>query len=230
MTAFKHGRNAEALLGGKDISGYLNSADTNIDVDTAETTTFKKDWKTHIVGDSAGTIEMGGLYDPALTDITDNLGSDPGAVLTVAPSGYTRGDLARLVSVLSTKMSESSPVGGVVMFKWSVKADGPIGFGHILHALAEETSDGSSTYFDGGASSANGAIAHLHVTSTDDDLDVIVEDSADHSSWSTIGTFTTKSAAGAERLVITGTVQRYLRVSFTLAGVSSTFSVSLART
>ena len=58
----------------------------------------------------------------------------------------------------------------------------------------------------------------------------IVEDSADSSSWATIGTFTTLAATGSERLAIAGTVRRYTRVRWDVTGTGSiTAQVSIAR-
>ncbi|MEA2538466.1 MAG: hypothetical protein QOF11_2700, partial [Chloroflexota bacterium] len=50
--------------------------------------------------------------------------------------------------------------------------------------------------------------------------------------WATVGTFASKAAVGAERIVIPGTIKRYVRAVWdvTGAGVSIPFLVALART
>lgn len=233
--AFKHGKDTSVWLNGADVSEYFNAADLSVDVDTAETTTFKKSWKTHIVGQSGASLDLGGFYDPTFDDVEDTLNVEAGAVLSVFPGGGTAdGSPGRMVAVHSTSYKESAPVGDAVAFQWSVLANGPVAFGNVLKTLSAVTADGNGTSFDNGAATTGGAIAHLHVTSVSasDSIVVTIEDSANNSDWATIGTFASKSAPGAERIVITGTVRRYVRVVWDVTGadVSITFSVMLART
>lgn len=232
--AFKHGKDTEIWLNGSDVSSFFNSADFSVDVDTAETTTFKNDWKTHLVGQSGASVDTGGLYDPTFTNVSSTLNVATGAVLSVLPAGGAAvGDNARLVSVLSTSFKESSPVGDVVAFQWSVLASGPVAFGKVLKPLASVTLDGNGTSVDNGAQTTAGAVAHLHVTSVSaaDSIIVYIEDSADNTAWATIGTFASKTAAGAERISIAGTVRRYVRARWDVTGtaVDITFSAALAR-
>lgn len=234
---FLHGRTTEVLLDGADISTYLNAADLSVDVDTADTTTFKATWKTAIPGQVAAAAEFGGLYDTAsIATFTALIGDDPGAVLTVVPASQSAvGDPCRLIKIASTAHKETAPVGGVVAFNWSAVADGAVGFGHVLAPLAAVTADGNGTTHTGPlGGTTTGAIAHLHVTSVSagDSIDVTIEHSTNGTDWATLGTFAQKSAAGAERLVIAGTVNRYTRAVFNVTGtdVSITCAVALART
>ena len=236
--AFKHGKNTAVLLDGLDLSGYLNNVDLSVDVDTAGTDTFGNSWKTSLAGMAGSKADFAGLYDPAITDLPALLTVDPGAVLTYCPAGaIALADAARLMSVAEVSYGETSPVGGIVASKASMLADGPVGFGRVIHLLAEETATGNGTAVDLTAQSTTGAIAHLHATavSATDTFDITIEDSANGTSgWSTVGTFASVTAAGAERLVIAGTVERYLRVVTTVTDVSGdpaiTFLVALART
>jgi hypothetical protein len=235
--AFVHGRHTEVLVAAADLSSYFRSHDIGVDVDTADSTTFTKAWKTHVVGAASAVLTLDGLYDPAMTDARDDLTVEAGTIVTVGPAGLSAvGQQARLLGVHSTAYAESSPVGDVVAFSWSVMADDAIGFGHVLHPLAEVTSDGDGATFDGLASSAAGAVAHLHVTavSATDEIDVIVEDSANGSDWDPItgGAFATADAATSERLLIPGAIRRYLRASWDITGSGDnevTFAVAMAR-
>jgi hypothetical protein len=123
----------------------------------------------------------------------------------------------------------------MVAVKWAVMASGVVGFGDVLHLLAAETADGNGAAVDQGAQTTTGGIAHLHVTgmSASDSIVVTIEDSANGSTgWATVGTFASKAAVGAERIVIPGTIKRYVRAVWdvTGAGVSIPFLVALART
>lgn len=86
---------------------------------------------------------------------------------------------------------------------------------------------------DNGASSAFGAQAYLQVTAfTGTDATVKVQHSADNSTWSDLITFTQVTAAPAsQRLAVSGTVDRYVRVSTVTTGgfTSATFAVAFAR-
>lgn len=233
--SFKHGSTAELWLGGADVSEFFNSMDFSVDVDTAESTTFKKTWKTHIPGAAASTLDTGGLYDPTMSDVRDTLGVSAGTVLTAGPAGLEAvGDLARLVKVLTTTYAESAPIGGIVAFTWGVVADGDSGLGVTLHPLASRTATGNGTTHTGPVGgSSNGAVAHLHVTSASasDTLDVSIEHSTNGTDWTELDAFTQVTAAGAERIEIAGTVNRYTRAVWTIAGTSPdfTFGVALAR-
>lgn len=127
--AFVHGKNTEVFLDTVDISEYFNSAEFSAETDTAETTTFKKDWKTHVPGMTGATFELGGLYDPTFTDITSILTDAAGGTLRIYPEGSGFEKSYRECTVKSTSYAESSPVGDVVAFSWSVIADGEVTFG-----------------------------------------------------------------------------------------------------
>jgi len=235
---FIHGKNAEIWLGSKAVTAYLNSLNFKADVDTADTTTFQKTWKTAITGAIAASVDMGGFYDPTLDDVRGTLGVADG-VLTVGPGGLlVVGDQARLISAISTAYAETSPVKDAVGFAWSVQADGVAGMGVVLHPLAAEGADANGTDYDstivGGT--ATGAIAHLHVTglTAGDSIAVKVQDAVT-SSFADItgGAFTTVTAVGSQRLVIPGAIRRHLRVVWdvTVAGSNTiTFGVAFART
>lgn len=100
-------------------------------------------------------------------------------------------------------------------------------WGTTLAAGTELSSSTNGGSVDGGASSANGFIAFLHVPQTtgaqaSNDWAFTIEDSADDTSFATIGTFSADgSAITAERITGTGTVRRYVRlVSTRTAGTA----------
>jgi hypothetical protein len=233
--SFKHGSLAELWLAGADVSEYFNAMDFMADVATAESTTFKKTWKTHIPGVASSTLDTGGLYDPTMSDVRATLGVSAGTVITAGPAGLEAvGDLARLVSVLTTSYKESAPVGGIVAFTWAVVADGDAGLGVTLHPLASRVSSANGTTHTGPVGgSSNGAVAHLHVTSASaaDSLTVEVEHSTNGTDWTELGAFAAATAVGAERIAINGTVNRYLRATWAITGTAPdfTFGVALAR-
>ena len=138
--AFKHGKATTVWLGSIDLSPFLNSMDLAVDGDTADTTTFLATWKSAIAGAMGAKVDFGGLYDPGETTLEALILSMVPGALTYCPAGGAAiGDRARLVSAIETAYAESSPVGGVVAVKGSFLADGVVGFGDVLHPLAEDT-------------------------------------------------------------------------------------------
>lgn len=235
---FKHGSLCELWLNGQDISTFFNQSDVAVATDDAPTPTFKNKWKAYIPGQSDVVVSTGGYYDPTFTKLKDTLQAATDGVFTTGPAGMAAiGDLARLVLIKSVKYGESSPIGGAVAFKWDVKASGVVGFGYALHPLAADTDTTTGASHDDGASNSTGAIAHLHVTAVSAGSWVVkIQDSATGSSgWADIGTFAAVTdATNPQRIVIAGTVRRYVRYVATRTGGSSsdsvTFGLAIART
>lgn len=99
-----------------------------------------------------------------------------------------------------------------------------------LVASAARTASG-----DSGASKGWGASktirAQLDVTAaagTSPTLDVVIEDTLDGTNWNVIGTFAQKTAAGREVINITGPFSETLRVRWTIAGTTPSFTFSAA--
>jgi hypothetical protein len=234
--AFTHGKNTSLWFDGRDLTPFFHEFTGTFANDTAETTVFQNAWKTFIPGLNALDVSGSGYFDPTMTDLTDALTATPNSVLTYGLGGLTQGALSRLVPIRETAFEEGANIGEAVGFSWAAISTGIPGLdGRVLAPLAAVTIDQNGTAVDNGAATTTGAIAHLHVTSVSasDSIVVTIEDSATGSSgWATIGTFASKSAAGAERIVIAGTIRRYTRAvdDVTGAAVSIIRGVALART
>jgi hypothetical protein len=234
--AFVHGKSAAALLDGFDISAYVRSGDFSAEIDTAETSTWSSSWKSYIAGNMKATVSLDGLFDTAMVpNFTGQIGDTPGGLLTFGPGGLALGAPCRLLQVIESSYGETASIGDVVGFTYEATTNTVLGIGHVIAASAAVSADQNGTSVDLTAASTTGAIAFLHVTSVSasDSIVVTIEDSSTGSSgWATIGTFASKAAAGAERIVIAGTVKRYVRVvdDVTGTGVSIVRAVALART
>jgi hypothetical protein len=90
-------------------------------------------------------------------------------------------------------------------------------FGSVLAAGASLSATTNGASVDNAASSANGALAHLHITVSDGGTWAFkVQDSADDAAWADLITFSSDgSAVAGERGDVAGTVDRYLRFQAT---------------
>jgi hypothetical protein len=234
--AFTHGKNTDIWLDGADVTAYFHEFGTTATVDTAESTTFGASWKTFLAGQAVMEVSGSGYFDPTFTDIWHDIQQAVDPVVTYGLGGLTQGAFCRLVPVVETSYEEAASIGGLTSFDWSATSDKSPGLeGRVLTPLTAITGDGNGTNVNNGGATTTGAIAHLHVTSVSasDSIIVTIEDSANGSSgWATIGTFASKSAVGAERIVIAGTVRQYTRAVYDVTGaaVSITVGVALART
>jgi hypothetical protein len=235
---FIHGRNTTVLFNEFNASPYLTSAGVDIQVDTADTSTFGKGWKTSIPGIPSATLPFSGLYDPTFTELRDELSVDSG-VLTFSPGGgSTVGDRARLALVTATNYTESSPVGGVVAVNWAAQSQAALGLGWMLHPLAEDTNTTVGTERDDTAATATGWTAHLHVLAVDGGSWVIkLEDAAVSNTYSDVsgGAFTAATGVTSQRLTSAAgaTLRRYVRYTATRTGGSVgngiTFALAYSR-
>jgi hypothetical protein len=97
----------------------------------------------------------------------------------------------------------------------------------ILESLARTTNGNS-----GDLRTSNGETirCQLHITGsggTAPTLNVLIEDTLDGINYNTIGTFAQKTAAGREVINITTPFSETLRVSWTIAGSSPSFTFSV---
>ena len=238
MPTFRHGKRTVVLLNGTDMSPYLNEATTTQQVETAQTTTFADSDKTYITGLGDGTISMSGLFDDtanASDSVLRGAIQQEDESLTVLPEGATAGARSLVANGQLTSYETTSPVGDVVAISAEFQADGGVYTGRALNALTNTGTSASLTGVDYSASSSNGSLMNLHVTANTRNgaATIKVQHSTDNSTWADLVTFSAVSASATvgESITSTGTVNRYLRATHTLAGSSGsiTYHVSAAR-
>ena len=230
--AFRHGKSTKVLFGKFNMSAFLNESSVSESVEVAESTTYGKSAKTYIVGLADATVSLSGMFDGdtnASDDVFDTaLGDDLGRVITIAPEGLAVGRRVRICTAKSTSYESSSPVGDVVSVSCEVQSDGGVDAAISLIDLAAVSATANGTSQDGTASSTNGGSANLHVTENtrNGNTTIKVQHSADNSTWADLINFAVVGSATttAERLVVTGTVNRYVRIQHTLAGSTGTIT------
>lgn len=235
------GNSSRLLIGTQHASAHTRSMAPSVSAVMLDNTSVLDEAYSFIPGltDSSLTVET--LFDDSATagswweTISGLFATEAGAPVSVAPGGFTVGSAVWLGSSVLSQLGIPSEYSGLVMMPITFTAKDQALWGHVLTPLQTITATTTGTAVDNGSLSLDGAIANLHLTaiSGSPSLVVTIEDSANNSTWTTKGTFSTLSAsAGAQRISIAGTIRRYVRAVCTITGGSSPVAicqVSLAR-
>lgn len=230
--SFTHSKDSRLAFGANALAAYLTGYTTSTTTDTADTTPLAQSARTYVGGMSDSTITASGLFEPLYdTPAVATFGAANGSAVTVALEGFAVGSPVLVVSGREISYELTSSVGEVVGANISIQGDGRFDAGVSLYDLAEVTAGGNGTAHTAAAGTSGGGIATLHVTACTGTLTVKVQHSTNNSTWSDLATFTAATAATSERVTVSGTVNRYLRASWTLtgAGAAATFTTSFAR-
>ena len=236
MPTFRHGKSTAIMFNTYDMSAYLNETSSSTSVETAETTAFGNSAKTYITGLKDATMSASGMFEGSV-DGTDAVfsavvGSAADNVVTIFPEGISAvGNRSSMAAGKLTSYETTSPVGDVVTVSIEVQANGGRDSGVMLLG-SSVSATGNGTSVDNAASSLNGGVGHLHVPlNTRNGTAVIkVQHSTDNSTWVDLITFGTvpASTTDAERVEVTGTVNRYIRANYTINGSTGAETVYLA--
>ncbi len=112
---------------------------------------------------------------------------------------------------------------------WAKGDIGWIGWNETLVPSAARTTSGNSSVIDG-YGPAKTLRVQLNVTAasgTSPTLNVLIEDSLDGTTFNTIGSFTQKTTVSREVLNITTPFADRLRVSWTIAGTTPSFTFAV---
>lgn len=229
--------NTTVLYDNFALAAYLRSASPSTTVAMLDATTLADTSLQYLPGLKSTTFSVTGLFDSAtgagtlLDDITSRLGSDTAVAATICPAGFAAANPAWLLPALTVDYQVSSSVADLVPFTLNLGAGAPAGLGICLTDLSARTATGNGTSQDNSTSTANGGVAHLHITDvsgTTPSMTVLVQHSTNNSTWTTLGTFSAATAVGSQTLQVTGTVNRYIRASFTISGTTPSFTTLVA--
>ena len=226
--AFKSAQSSRVLLGSLNYTSYATSAAFGTTVDQLEVSTLIDTSKKFIVGLTEANFSVDVILDTDTTagGLWSNLTTIETATatpLSYAPSGLTTGSEAWMLSALGTTVTSNTTVGGVVTGSLQVIADDGFDPGLVVEDLTAISATGNGTARDQTAASANGGVAHLHVTAFSGVTSsvVTIEHSVDGATaWATLVTFTAATGLTSQRVVVAAgtSVRRYLRVVDTLTG------------
>lgn len=230
-----HGKDGRVLLNELSVSAQVNKWRVEHRRAYTMVAALGADGESWEPGLLSGALMLGGWVDT-----TDGLrseaiaanGVDDSLLVTVFPAAFTVGAPALITIADLATLGTDAEVTEAVPIAIDATPDSGVDMGAVLHGLTAETADSSATGVDGVAASSNGAVCSLHVTAYTGltSIVVTVEHSTNNSVWATLATFTTVTALTAQRVAVTGTVNRYLRATWDVTGTgSATFAVAAAR-
>ena len=244
---FLHGKNTRVFLANPqantnyDISQFFNDVSVAKQIEATETTSFLNGGvKTYIRGIKSGAISLAGMYegsasgiDAILTEAINNDGDDAVLVFpdsaTATSTSFTdaRCYMARGIE---TKYDLKSPVSGVVAIDTEIQGDGGVWSGkgqYIPSTVATGAGTLTTSTTDNLTSSANGGLlilGCLTLTGTSPTISISFQHSSDGTTWVT-PSGATLGAVGTTVLILTGTIYRYTRLTYTLGGTSPTANI-----
>lgn len=239
---------AAVLVNGYNLLSYVTSVSWKKAAVVTDITVLGDDWRR--AGDSTlreSELALEGFYDDTVTSgINARALADYGLanVVTLMPDGNTlglyfegfRGPIEEAYERM-IDLGELHKVG--ITYRGSQEVE----TGRIVKTLAAVTANGDteSSDLDGLASSASGGAGYIQMTAItlDTATNVVAKlrDSSDGITWADLGTFTARTAIGAERLAVAAaaaTPDRYIAASWAWtggagAGSTATFMVGLHR-
>jgi len=242
--AFSAGTSAKVYVNGYDLSGYLKSAGLGASREMYDSTTLGDTDREYVGGLGDATFSGDGLFeaDSASPKIDDILAAaldlTASVILTHLPYGDGLGNRGLGVDGDEATYDIGSPVDELVSVTFEVQSSVGAESLRVLHPIGAETATGNGTGVDNGASSANGGSAYLQVTAHDrttgdETATIKVQHSADDITYADLITFTQIASATpqAQRVAVTGTVNRYVRDNRTMAGTtpSTTYHLGFSR-
>jgi len=241
MPTFAHGKNVNVFINEFDFSTYFNDVSASTSVDTAETSAFGTSAKTYVVGHRDGTISLSGMFEGTASVGTDAffataLGSATKNKIIVAPQGNSVAAGAIMLVADDTSYEVSSAIADIVQASAEFQSTDAVEHGKILSSGSTVSATGNGTGVDNTTSSSNGGAGFLSVpvNTRNGTIGVKVQHSADNSTFADLVSFTTVTSTQktSERVEVASgtTINRYLRVVYTVAGSSGSATPVVAFT
>lgn len=243
--AFVFGTSARAWLDGLQAACAINDITMEAELDEAEVTTLCSIIKDYIPGLAEVTVEMEGFFDtntasPANT-LEAWLSARLGSIfpLTLAfEGGEELGDPVYMMNGFLQSFSVEDTVDEAASMELTFRATASLSRGQVVLPEGTRTTSGTSGYIDNVTGTTAGGVAVLSVSSvsgTTPTLEVDIEHTADDPAgapvWAPLASFTIENAINGQYLVLPSTINRAIRVSYTIAGTtpSFTFNVGVKR-
>lgn len=235
MPTFTHGSTARLFLNGYDVAAYFKTASVAKKVDTVDVTGLNSTSKAYIPGLPDATLTAEGMNDmtaAASGTIADTaLGVDY-AVTSYYPAGTATGGYGYGILGDVNTVQYDSPVDDYN--KLTLEQQATNGAERILATASQAaaTAAGTSASVNNTAATTAGWSAYGHVQGNATAATLIVQDSADNSSFAAVGTILAGAITGgsAARFEATGTLRQYTRVVTGITAGTINWQVGVCRT
>lgn len=232
--AFVLGNQSRVLANGRAVSTTVSGWGVSVQRALSEVTTIVDGGARYTPGLSTGTMNLSGPQDSTgqglHSQVAAAVGVDNSLILTVCPYGTAQGGMSLTALGDLSEWSVDAPLAETVRYQMTTQADEMVDIGFVVHPLQAETAAGNTAAVDRAAASAGGAAAVIHVTEFSGFTSVTakIQHSTDNAVWSDLTTFSPTVAIGAQRLMVPGTINRYVRSVLAVTGTgSATYLVAL---
>ena len=228
--AFRNAQQSRIYIGALSAAAYARTVSGASVTDMVDVSTINDTAKAFIPGQDTSTFSIAGPVDVDTTangmyDLLLNQKSVANVPISYLPLG-TDGHVW-LIDGIHTQFDTEANVAGSADWTLAAQTDGLTDMAGVVYENnTTVTADTDGTAIDNGAATSNGAVLHLHVTAfsgfTSDAI--IVEGSTTGSfagEETTLASFTSVTGLTSERVEVTGTVKRYLRVADDVTGTGS---------
>lgn len=225
------------LAAGYPVTGYIMDGAFHKEALTEQSDTWGDSWVENSgVGMTRANLSIGnGFYDDA-SGASDEImqalkGVSAVCILGLAGNVIGRGFVG-MSGMINNTFTRTASRGALHKFSGEFVNSGLVEEGQIVHALGAESGDDTAegTPVDGGASSSDGGSGYLEVTALAlggyDDITVRIIDSSDDITYAELVSFTAVTAVGAERVTVSGTVERYVSADWSWTGSGSSESAT----
>ena len=231
--AKKAGLAQKLFQGIYDISGDVGSIGTwSTPVNTYDVTGIDKSGVERIQGLVSGNVSYNSYFNDAAGAIFAASKVPTTDTQLTWAIGQTVGDVAGMMHGLNTNFDPSRGADGMITFDIEMLNNGniPVWGVMLTPGLKTDTGAANGATLDQSAQTTAGAEAFLHVTSfTGSNFTATIQDSSNGSSWGTLKAFTQVTGTGTERVTVSGTVERYVRVISAGTFNPVSFAVSFRR-
>ena len=217
-----------------DFSGVSNSLDVSLSGEKIENTRFQDTAKTYTTGDASGTITQNGYFDNTSAgsfeqEIAESITNAETLYVGAIYGTNQAAPVAYIAPATSTEsMAINSPVSGLITVNGSWFDGTGIKRGLQVYK-GTISSISTTTYIDTGAVGSAGGVAWIWVTAvtgtaTSATILLQSDDNTGFATPLTEATFTF-SGKGAIQQTLSGTIDRYLRLSTTSLGGATNFTL-----
>lgn len=229
MTIYSGATVGFLLVDGYDLLGYTTKVDINEDAKIEDVTTLGDSWQQMLPsGLREFNLSQEGFYDTVALGPNVALVSQYGTsrLLCIGLEGNT---LAKrfigFEGAMQNNYDRKTARGSLHTFSVNYAGNGEVDDGIILlpqSTLTGDTANGTSYDSTLVGGTATGGVGHVQITAYTaggaTDLIVKIQDSPDNAAWSDLVTFTAITGRDAQRVEVTGQVDRYLRYMYDFSG------------